>query len=80
MGAYEHRIVDIALLPAHQRKGIGGKIMLDQLDEAAAAGKRVSIHVEHDNPAMHLYERLGFKRIEDVGIYFLMEWSQSSNR
>ena len=44
------------------------------LEEAAEAGKPVRIHVE-TNPAMRLYQRLGFVGIEDQGVYFLMEWS-----
>ncbi len=68
------RVIDIALLPEFQRQGIGGRLLRNLLDEAAAAGKSVSIHVEHNNPAMHLYERLGFRRIGDTGVYFLMEW------
>jgi ribosomal protein S18 acetylase RimI-like enzyme len=70
----EHRIVDIALLPEQRGQGIGGRIMQDLLDEASAAGKMVRIHVEHNNPAMHLYERLGFKEIGDTEVYYLMEW------
>ncbi len=71
----EHRIVDIALMPDQRGQGTGGRIMKDLLDEAADAGKIVRIHVEHDNPAMHLYERLGFKKIGDTEVYFLMEWN-----
>ncbi len=70
----EHRIIDISLLDTHRGHGIGGKIMQDLLDEAAAAGKMVRIHVEQNNPAMKLYDRLGFKKIEEQGIYWLMEW------
>ena len=70
----EHRIVDIALLPEHRDKGIGGGIMQDLLDEAAKAGKLVRIHVERNNPAMQLYDRLGFQKVGDTGVYFLMEW------
>ena len=44
------------------------------LDDAAAAGKQVRIHVEKNNPALHLYERLGFATVEDQGVYDLMEW------
>jgi ribosomal protein S18 acetylase RimI-like enzyme len=29
---------------------------------AAAAGKPISIHVERFNPALGLYERLGFRK------------------
>ncbi|EMI20782.1 GCN5-like N-acetyltransferase [Rhodopirellula maiorica SM1] len=69
----EHRVVDIALLPEYRGKGIGRKIMQDILDEAGAAGLPVRIHVEHNNPAMHLYQRLGFEKIDDTGVYFLMQ-------
>ncbi len=69
----EFRIIDIALLPALRNKGIGGKIMSDIIGEADGAGKPVTIHVEQNNPAMHLYERLGFVKIEDQGVYWLME-------
>lgn len=70
----EHRLIDIALLPAFRGKGIGGELMDRVLAEARAAGKMVRIHVEQNNPAMHLYKRLGFKKIEDQGVYYLMEW------
>jgi hypothetical protein len=32
------------------------------------------IHVERLNPAVRLYERLGFRQIEDKGVYLFMEW------
>jgi len=68
-------IVDIALLPEHRGGGVGGAILRDLLAEAAAAGKPARIHVEHMNPALRLYERLGFRRTADQGIYLLMEWT-----
>ena len=40
-----------------------------------AASKPVRLHVEPSNPARRLYERLGFTRIADQGLYWLMEWS-----
>ncbi len=72
--ADEIRIIDIALLAEHRGKGIGGGLMRDLLDEAAAAGKPVRIHVEKFNRARGLYERLGFTQIEDQDVYLLMEW------
>lgn len=73
----EHRIIDIALLPEMRGTGIGGAILRDLMDEAAAAQKGVGIHVEKANPAMTLYQRLGFVRIEDKGVYDLLQWSPS---
>lgn len=69
----EFRIIDIALLPQHRGKGIGGKIMQDIIDRAFGAKKPLTIHVESNNPAMRLYHRLGFKKIEDQGVYHLMK-------
>ena len=68
------RIIDIALLPEARRQGLGEAILRDIGADAAARGKKVSIHVEKHNPAMHLYRRLGFHPVEDKGVYDLMEW------
>jgi ribosomal protein S18 acetylase RimI-like enzyme len=71
----EHGLVDIVFLPAHCGKGYGGALLRDLLEEAAAAGKSVTIHVEKFNPAMRLYRRLGFGTVEDKGVYELMRWT-----
>lgn len=72
----QHRIIDIAFVPKHRGRGFGDALLRDLLDEAAAAGKGVSIHVEKLNPAMRLYRRLGFAIEEDKGVYDLMRWTQ----
>ena len=71
----EIRLIDIALLPEHRGSGLGGAIMHEILAEGRESGRLVRIHVEHNNPAMRLYRRLGFNKIEEQGIYHLMEWS-----
>ena len=68
----EHRIVDIAILPEHRNRGFGTVLLREILEEADLAGKPVSIHVEIHNPARKLYDRLGFVRVEDRGVYVLM--------
>ena len=70
----EIRIIDIALLPERRGNGIGGLLMRQLLDEAAGKRLPVRIHVEQFNPALRLYERLGFRKVHDEGVYFLMEW------
>ena len=69
----QHRVIDIALLPAYRRKGLGAALLGDIIEEARAVGKAVSVHVEKHNPAMQLYKRLGFVVAEDKGVYDLME-------
>ena len=71
----EIRIMDIALLPTHRRHGIGTGLLRALMDEARAGNKLLSSHVERMNPALRLYERLGFKMAEDKGVYLLMEWT-----
>ncbi|KPM48821.1 GNAT family N-acetyltransferase [Jiulongibacter sediminis] len=68
----EFRIIDIALLIAWRRKGIGKRILEKILSSAAEKGKIVSIHVEKNNPALELYKRLGFQEKEDKGVYWFM--------
>jgi len=71
----EIRLMDIALLPEFRGAGLGTAIVEDLSAEAAAAGKTLTIHVEMYNPALRLYERLGFRRIGEHGVYLLMEWT-----
>lgn len=74
-GGRGFRIVDIALLPEERGAGIGTALIRDLQDEAAAAGRRVSIHVERYNRALDLYRRLGFAQVGDHGVYLLMDWA-----
>lgn len=75
----QHRIIDIAFLPGQRGKGFGEALLRDLMDEAAVAGKDVSIHVEKFNPALRLYRRLGFVTEEDKGVYDLMRWTAAKN-
>jgi ribosomal protein S18 acetylase RimI-like enzyme len=70
----EIRLIDIALLPEHRGQGVGGELMRDLLAEGEETGLPVTIHVERFNPALRLYERLGFRHVEEQGPYYLMEW------
>lgn len=67
------RIMDIALLPESQGKGVGTSILKSIILESEKSNKKISIHVEYYNPGLRLYERLGFKKVDDTGIYFYME-------
>lgn len=71
----EIRLVDITFLPEFRGGGFGTSLLRDLLAEGEAAGKPVTIHVEVFNPAMRLYERLGFQPVEERGPYRLMKWT-----
>jgi len=70
----ELRLVDVSLLPEFRNRGIGNALLSDLLDKAAGENKRVTLHVLQGNPAVRLYERLGFSHSGEQGIYRRMEW------
>ena len=59
MGGYipENILLFVTISPQIRGKGIGGKLIKHSLNEADG---NIKLHVEHDNPAQRLYERLGF--------------------
>jgi ribosomal protein S18 acetylase RimI-like enzyme len=72
-GPSDIRIMDIALAPAFRGRGVGTGLLRRLMEEAAASGRKLSIHVEMNNPAKGLYERLGFAPAGEHGVYVLME-------
>lgn len=75
-GEEDIRIMDIAVAPAFRGRGIGTALIEDLIAEARASERSVSVHVEMQNPARSLYDRLGFVPVGEHGVYVLMEWSQ----
>jgi len=71
-GEREIRIMDLALLPEWRGKGIGTTLLRKLQNEAASRSVSLSIHVEKFNPALRLYERLGFVAVEERGVYFFV--------
>lgn len=71
----EIRIMDIALLNPFRGRGMGTQLIGSLLKEGEMSCRKVSIHVEIFNPAMRLYERLGFRVVATQGVYHLMEWT-----
>lgn len=71
----ERRLMDVALLPGHRNRGIGTALVRELMGRAAGENERVTLHVEFFNPAMHLYENLGFRPVEQRGVYWFMEWT-----
>jgi predicted GNAT family acetyltransferase len=72
-GPSDIRIMDIALVPSFRGRGIGTRLLRALSQEADASGRKLSIHVETNNPARSLYHRLGFRPAGEHGIYVLME-------
>ncbi len=53
----ENILVYIATHGDYRGKGVGKKLMQKTIDHAQGA---IALHVEPDNPARHLYEKMGF--------------------
>lgn len=67
--ATEIRLMDIALHAAERNLGIGTRMVRALQDEAAKRAVLLTLHVEPANPAQRLYQRLGFRLIENRGVY-----------
>lgn len=74
-GSTEIRLMDIALLPPLRGTGIGRCLIESLKTRAASRGLDITLHVEPNNPAQRLYQRLGFALIERRGVYDFLGWS-----
>jgi len=54
-------LVQIQLTPALQSQGIGTSLIEGVIADARAAGANLRLNVLRSNPALRLYERLGFR-------------------
>ena len=68
------KIVDIALHAAERSRGLGTVLIRRVMADAARDGSELTLHVEFNNPAQRLYARLGFRLIEDRGVYHFLGW------
>lgn len=73
-------IIDLGLLPSLRGQGVGTKVIRHLLAIATEANLDVRFYVEKMNPAIRLYERLGFKVVEDLTGHLRMAWIPSENQ
>ncbi|WP_291143871.1 GNAT family N-acetyltransferase [Flavobacterium sp. UBA7680] len=65
-------IVQIQIDPKFQKKGLGQQIIKEVIKNALAEKKELVLSVLKANPAKELYERLGFKIIDEDEFSFMM--------
>ncbi len=53
----------VAVLPSHTGRGIGGLILEKLLTAAGQQYSAVALKVRQSNPAVRLYEKLGFRKV-----------------
>jgi ribosomal protein S18 acetylase RimI-like enzyme len=66
-------LVDIALLAEHRGLGIGGELLHVLIRECSRDRVPLRLQVLKTNPALRLYERLGFTRTGEDQMYIQME-------
>lgn len=68
----------ISILPERRGQKIGSKLLEEMLNALQAKGyERVSLSVQKSNRAWHLYERVGFRSVEDHGDDLVMVYTFS---
>ncbi len=71
----DHFYIDIIeIYPKYQGQGYGSTVINGVLSEANRRGIDVDLQVFKINPAIRLYERLGFQRIGETERHFQMRW------
>ena len=68
-----HTLVDITIRKQNRSAGIGTVLIRSLCMEAEIARKPLRLQVRTDNRAKNLYQRLGFRLIEDLTITWVME-------
>jgi ribosomal protein S18 acetylase RimI-like enzyme len=66
------RLMEITLLPPFRGKGLARSLLAELIEESQRGQIQLSLHVESDNPAREWYERLGFRLVEERGVYWYM--------
>jgi ribosomal protein S18 acetylase RimI-like enzyme len=72
-------ILDLTVHPDLRGQGIGTAVLQGLLDEGAATGRPVTIHLEPWSPAVRLMNRLGFTKAAEQGYYHLHRWDPAAN-
>ena len=60
------------ILPQAQGKGIGSKVLMNVINKAQARNLSVTLNVLHANPALKLYQRVGFTIIGENELEYQM--------
>lgn len=70
-------LIDISIMPEYRNQGLGTSRMLALQEHARRTGKPMTLTVEKFNPALRLYERLGFVVYDNSAVYQRMRWTPS---
>lgn len=69
------RLVDLALLPEYQNKGIGRRLAADLMAEAGRLQKPIRAHALRESRALQFWSKVGFKTVPGGDeLYSAIEW------
>lgn len=68
------RLIDIALIEEYRQQGIGTYLLRRVLQQCQKQGLSLHLQVAQGNPAVRLYQRLGFLQTGADAMYVQMEW------
>lgn len=74
-GKDEYRIIDIVLVPELRNRKLGCHLIENIQASARENSLPVCLYVEPLNPAIRLYQRLGFEKQGTGGIHIFMCWA-----
>ena len=76
----EYEIVNVAVAPTYQGKGIGGKLLetaFQKLSQLASSQTQIIIRTgSTSSAALHLYQKMGYVEIGRVKDYFIHHYSK----
>ncbi|WP_270094669.1 GNAT family N-acetyltransferase [Enterococcus faecium] len=76
----EYEIVNVAVAPTYQGKGIGGKLLetaFQKLSQLASSQTQIIIRTgSTSSAALHLYQKMGYVEIGRVKDYFIHHYSE----
>jgi len=77
--AAEIHAVDLVLLPECRNQGLGSALFRQLMAEAEAARKPLRLKVYRGGRPSTLYQRLGFVKVGEMGLYDELEWLGSGS-
>ena len=68
-------VCELVIAPEYQGRGIGSSLLRTTIEEARAKGIPVKLGALHENRALVLYRRLGYRETGRTETHTLMEWN-----
>lgn len=72
----EIHIIEIVVAQEYRNRGIGSMLLHDLIKESYEKNIPIRTRIPQLNPAIRLFQRLGFRLIGDLGYYRLLEYSK----